>query len=139
MGEGQELSSSLVPGIHAHVGIQNDGNFLSLCGLYLVTSMWTCQAHITLLQRDVLVQRDVLTTAARLCPYLDHSYITAATEATQVYHYYGSNCPIWSMTERSKFLFRTSLFSVVGCSLEVLHGAYGLLLPHILQCFIYLC
>ena len=54
---------------------------------------------------------DVLTTAV-LCPYLDHSYVRAATEATQVYNYYCSNCPIWSMTERSKFLFRTSLFSV---------------------------
>ena len=71
---------------------------------------------------------DVLTTAARLCPYLDRSYV-ANTEATQVYNYC-SNCPIWSMTERSKFLFRTSLFSVVGRSLAPLCGAYGLLVPY---------
>ena len=71
---------------------------------------------------------DVLTTAARLCPYLDHSYVTAATEATKdlVYNNYYSNCPIWSRTERSRFLFRTSLCSVVGCSLAPLCGAYGL-------------
>ena len=31
---------------------------------------------------------DVLTTAARLCPYSDCSYVTATTEATQVYNYY---------------------------------------------------
>ena len=60
---------------------------------------------------------DVLTIAARLCPYLDHSYVTATAEATQVYNYYCSNCPIWLTTERSKFLFMTSLFSVVGQSL----------------------
>jgi len=40
------------------------------------------------------------------------------TEATQVYNYYCSDCPIWSMTERSKFLVRTSLFSIVGHSLR---------------------
>ena len=42
----------------------------------------------------------VLTKAAS--PYLDYSYVTAAAEATQVYKYYCSKCPIWSMTERSK-------------------------------------
>ena len=51
---------------------------------------------------------DVLTTGARLCPYLDHSYMTAV----QLLDF--SNCPIWSMTERSKFLL---LFSVVGALL----------------------
>ena len=35
------------------------------------------------------------------------------------------------MTERSKFPFRTSLFSAVGCSLVPLCGAYGLLLVDI--------
>ena len=63
----------------------------------------------------------IVTTAARLYRYLylDHSYVTAATEAT-LYVY---NCLVWlphyligSMTERSKFLFMTSLFSVVGHS-----------------------
>ena len=71
---------------------------------------------------------DVLTTAARLCPYSNSSYVTATTEATQVYNYYCSDCPIWSMTERSKFLFRTWLFFVVGRSLAPLRGTYGLLL-----------
>ena len=66
----------------------------------------------------------VLTTAARLCPYLDHSYITATT-ATQVYNYYCSDCPIWSRTERSKFLFRTPPFSIVGHSLAPLCGTLG--------------
>ena len=70
---------------------------------------------------------DVLTTAARLCPYLDHSYVTATTEATQVYNYYCSDCPIWSTTERLTFQFRTSLFSLVGHSLALIHGTYGLL------------
>ena len=79
---------------------------------------------------------DVLTTVARLCPYLDHCYVTAttvSTEATQVYNYYCSKYPIWSMTERSKFLFRTSLFSVVRRFLAPLCGAYGLVVhitPH---------
>ena len=54
---------------------------------------------------------DVLPTGARLCLYLDHSCITAV----QLLGF--SNCPVWSMTERSKFLFRTSLFSVVGALL----------------------
>ena len=65
--------------------------------------------------------RLVLTTAARLCPHLDHSYVTAAIEATQVYNYCCRNCP--TMTERSKFLFWTSLFSVVGRSLAALMGS----------------
>ena len=37
------------------------------------------------------------------------------------------NCRIWSIAERSKFLFRTSPFSAVGRSLAPLCGAYGLL------------
>ena len=81
--------------------------------------------------RMIAWNSDVLTTAARLCPYLDRSYITATTEATQVYNYYYSNCPIWSMTGRSKFLFRILLFSVVGCSLVPLRGTYGLLVLHV--------
>ena len=36
-----------------------------------------------------------LTTAARLCPYLAHSYITAATE---VYNFYRCNCSVDSPT-----------------------------------------
>ena len=49
---------------------------------------------------------DVLTTAARLCPYLSHSYVTAATEATKVPTTCEfSNCRIWSMAGRSKFMF----------------------------------
>ena len=98
----------------------------------------------------------ILTTEARLCPYSDRSYVAATAEATQVYNYYCSDCPIWSMTERSKFLFRTLLFSVVGrylaplCSayglLVLLCSAYGLLISYILvnlskftlQCFVYL-
>ena len=74
---------------------------------------------------------DVLTAAARFCPYLDCSYVTATTEATQVYNYYCSDCPIWSTTERSKFLFRTSLFSVPWCCLRrfaVLMGSWFYLL-----------
>ena len=67
--------------------------------------------------RVIVWNSDVLTTAARLCTYLDHSYVTATIEATQVYNYYCSDCPIWSTTERSEFLFRTMLFSVVGCFL----------------------
>jgi len=71
--------------------------------------------------RMIVWNSDVLTTAARLCPFLDRSYVTATTEATQVYNYYCSDCPIWSTTERSNFLFRTSLSSVVGCSLASLY------------------
>jgi len=55
---------------------------------------------------------------------------TAATEATEVYNSsVGSSTAIiiWSMTERSKFPFRSSLFSAVGRSLAPLRGAYGLL------------
>ena len=81
--------------------------------------------------RMIAWNSDVLTIAARLCPYLDCSYVTATAEATKVYNYYCSDCPIWSTTERSKFQFRTSLFSVVGRSLAPLHGAYGLLVPRI--------
>ena len=77
--------------------------------------------------RMIAWNSDVLTAAARLCPYSDRSYVTATTKATQVYNYYCSDCPIWSMTERSKFLFRTSLFSLVGRSLAPLCSAYGLL------------
>ena len=51
----------------------------------------------------------VLTTAARLCPYLDHSYITSTTEATQVYNYCCSDCLIWSTTERLTLQFRTTV------------------------------
>ena len=80
--------------------------------------------------RMIAWNSDVLTTAARLCPHLGHSYVTAATEATQVYNYC-SNCPIWSMTGRSKFLFRTSLFSVVGRFFVPLRGAYELLTQYI--------
>ena len=39
------------------------------------------------------------------------------------------------MTERSKFPFRTSLFSAVGCSLAPLCGAYGLLVMQSLNYF----
>ena len=82
----------------------------------------------SILLRMIAWNSNLLTTAARLCPYLDRSYVTATTEATQVYNCYCSNCPIWSRTERSKFLFRTSLFSVVGHSLVPLCDTYGLLL-----------
>ena len=39
-------------------------------------------------------------------------------------------CPIWSMTERSKFRFRTLPFSIDGCSLAPLRGASGILTLH---------
>ena len=57
--------------------------------------------------RTIAWNSDALTTAARLCPYLDHSCVTVATEATHD-ACTCSNCPrqsIWSMAERSKFLF----------------------------------
>ena len=38
--------------------------------------------------------------------------------------------PIWSMTERSKFRFRTLPFSIDGCSLAPLRGASGILTLH---------
>ena len=42
-----------------------------------------CEAAPRSVQHSMITwNRDVLTIAARLCPYLDHSYITATTEAT---------------------------------------------------------
>ena len=56
------------------------------------------EAPRSIKQRMIAWNSDVLTTAARLCPYLAHSYVTAATEATQVYNFYRCNCSVDSPT-----------------------------------------
>ena len=49
-------------------------------------------------RRGIAWNSDVLTTAAKLCPYLAHSYVTAATEATLVCNFYRCNCSVDSPT-----------------------------------------
>ena len=119
------------PAPSSHIVQQWNTNTAKACRYILSGAHKRCEAVPRSVQHRMIAWNSdvhVLTTAAKLCPYSDRGYITATTAATQLYNYYCSDCPIWSTTERSKFLFRTSLFSIVERSLAPLCSTYGLLI-----------